>query len=388
MSLSLLVEAAGGGGGRNVGKPPASQRGPPGVTSWGSTGEEWHVRGNGIVRLSGGEANRKESHRGKSSSKGSGKGRVVTERHGGVGNNVVGDGSQKDMGKSSNATSSKDTNATTNQKEGGRGGGRDLQKIEKESDKEKEREKEEEEEEDVSVMSSWEVTQPAIDPLLLQSLDACPKVPPMQPSPEQNRWCRISYFPISTTCRFHIISNRQVENPPPRTDEDVGEVFYTSSGGSSELEGKGELDKVGALKSDLSVLSGWKNPSSKLRWLDVSFKFSPHPFEKRACNGSKDRYDAELPACTLVTEECFCICQQAQMREVLRRVAPPTDKIKRELAFVSMLKRLVKELLGSQAGISPYGSAAAGFGTIDSDLDLQLALGKGWEARVGLRPKP
>jgi DNA polymerase sigma len=75
------------------------------------------------------------------------------------------------------------------------------------------------------------------------------------------------------------------------------------------------------------------------------------------------------------------------MREVLRRVAPPTDKIKRELAFVSMLKRLVKELLGSQADISPYGSAAAGFGTIDSDLDLQLALGKGWEARVRLHPR-
>jgi hypothetical protein len=172
MSLSLLVEAAGGGGGRNIVSPPASQRGPPGVTSWGAAGEGWRVRGNGVVRLSGGEAIRKESHRGKISSKGSSKGRVVPEGHGDAGAKVGENGLQREVGESSNATSSKYTNpkATTDHGEGGRGGGRDPQKIEKGRDKEEEEEKEKEEEdayedEDVSVMSSWEVIQPPIGPL-------------------------------------------------------------------------------------------------------------------------------------------------------------------------------------------------------------------------------
>mmetsp|Transcript_45798 Transcript_45798/g.143686 ORF Transcript_45798/g.143686 Transcript_45798/m.143686 type:complete len:510 (-) Transcript_45798:111-1640(-) len=63
-----------------------------------------------------------------------------------------------------------------------------------------------------------------------------------------------------------------------------------------------------------------------------------------------------------------------QVQEVVRRVAMPPAKARRQQMFVANLTRAVKCILGADAELRAYGSAAAGFGSVDSDLDLQLSL--------------
>ena len=73
---------------------------------------------------------------------------------------------------------------------------------------------------------------------------------------------------------------------------------------------------------------------------------------------------------------------QMQATEVVKRVSIPPAKERRQQALLANLSAAVADIWGPAAILTPYGSAAAGYGTVESDLDLQLSLGEEWDTKI------
>jgi hypothetical protein len=73
---------------------------------------------------------------------------------------------------------------------------------------------------------------------------------------------------------------------------------------------------------------------------------------------------------------------QMQATEVVKRVSIPEGKERRQQALLDNLTAAVHDIWGHEGVLTPYGSGAAGFGTVESDLDLQLSLGEDWDANI------
>jgi len=73
---------------------------------------------------------------------------------------------------------------------------------------------------------------------------------------------------------------------------------------------------------------------------------------------------------------------QMQAAEVVKRVSVPAAKTRRQQALLANLSAAVADIWGPAAVLTPYGSAAAGYGTVESDLDLQLSLGEEWDTKM------
>ena len=76
---------------------------------------------------------------------------------------------------------------------------------------------------------------------------------------------------------------------------------------------------------------------------------------------------------------------QMQASEVVKRVSVPAAKERRQQALLATLATAVHDIWGQAAILTPYGSAAAGYGTVESDLDLQLSLGEEWDRNIASR---
>ena len=63
---------------------------------------------------------------------------------------------------------------------------------------------------------------------------------------------------------------------------------------------------------------------------------------------------------------------QMQAAEVIKRVSVPPAKERRQKALLDKLSAAVHDIWGDAAVLTPYGSAAAGYGTVESDVDLQV----------------
>ena len=76
---------------------------------------------------------------------------------------------------------------------------------------------------------------------------------------------------------------------------------------------------------------------------------------------------------------------QMQAAEVIKRVSVPPAKERRQKALLDKLSAAVHDIWGDAAVLTPYGSAAAGYGTVESDVDLQVLESSHRAVRSALR---